>query len=83
MAERQPVEIRIDYNWCKCCYLCIEVCPQDVFERSDYIGEKGVAVPLVAHPEECVRCRLCELMCPDIAISLREIKDEKIARSGR
>ncbi|RKY26009.1 MAG: ferredoxin [Planctomycetota bacterium] len=74
--------IEIDRAWCKCCYLCISVCPADVYARSDYIGERGVAVPLVARPEKCVRCGLCELMCPDMAVTVRDKTDKPRKKSG-
>lgn len=78
---KPPAEIKINLEWCKCCCICIEVCPVRVYTRSDYVGGKGSAIPLVAHPEKCIRCSLCELMCPDMAISVRD--DGKSASKKR
>jgi 2-oxoglutarate ferredoxin oxidoreductase subunit delta len=56
--------------WCKKCGLCHRFCPAGVFERD----ESGR--PYVAHGEKCVNCRMCELRCPDFAISV-DVKEEK------
>jgi 2-oxoglutarate ferredoxin oxidoreductase subunit delta len=73
MTEKQaPVEITINRRWCKCCYLCIAVCPTGVYTRSEKVGAKGLAEPLVTYPEKCIKCFLCELSCPDIAITVVE-----------
>ena len=60
--------IEINENLCKGCDICIEFCPVDVFENSDKLNRKGYYVPLVARPDECVDCLLCELLCPELAI---------------
>jgi 2-oxoglutarate ferredoxin oxidoreductase subunit delta len=54
------------YNrWCKGCGICIAFCPTKVLE----MGDEGKAV--VARPESCTRCQICELHCPDFAITVR------------
>ena len=60
--------IEINENLCKGCDICIEFCPVDVFENSDKLNRKGYYLPLVARPDECVYCLLCELLCPELAI---------------
>ncbi len=57
--------VRIDRSLCKACGICIAFCPKQVLEAD----EGGIAV--VAHPEECIRCRMCELRCPDFAVTVR------------
>ncbi|MCL4368742.1 MAG: ferredoxin family protein [Actinobacteria bacterium] len=66
--KRKPSEIVIYRDWCKACGICIEFCPTRVFE----VGEGGE--PIVAHPEECISCDLCELLCPDFAITLHRVE---------
>lgn len=34
-------------------------------------------MPLVAHEEKCVACRLCELMCPDLAITVTKLEEDE------
>ncbi len=74
-AKKGKFRIEINRDWCKCCYLCVAVCPQGVFARSDKVGQKGKAEQLVEHPENCVGCSLCQLSCPDIAITITEIAE--------
>jgi len=57
-----PVVLEIDL--CKACGICIEICPDEVFDR-DKLG-----YPVLARPEECSQCLLCELHCPDFALEV-------------
>jgi len=57
-------DIRVNLNWCKGCGICIEVCPMDVY-KADKNGK-----PIIVQPEICIWCELCEMYCPDFAISL-------------
>jgi len=57
--------VRLDLELCKACGVCVEVCPPKVFDR-DRLGE-----PVVARPEDCTQCLICELHCPDFAIEVR------------
>jgi len=54
-------EIIINRDWCKGCGVCIHFCPKEVLEKDPF--DKVV----VAHPENCICCRLCELRCPELA----------------
>ncbi len=58
-------QVDLDLTLCKACGICIELCPEKVFDR-DKVGN-----PVVARPEECTSCLLCELHCPDFAIEVR------------
>lgn len=75
------VEIEIDEELCKGCGLCIMFCPRKVFERSEELNKKGVFPPKVVRGEECVKCRLCELICPDFAVAI--MKEEESHGTGR
>jgi 2-oxoglutarate ferredoxin oxidoreductase subunit delta len=39
-----------------------------VFEKSDKLNRKGYYLPVVTDEDQCVGCRLCELLCPEFAI---------------
>ena len=57
--------VQLDLELCKACGVCIELCPDKVFDR-DKLG-----YPVLARPEDCSQCLLCELHCPDFAIEVR------------
>ena len=52
---------RVHHFLCTRCGYCVEVCHQHVLEMTD----RGL---LVAHPERCGGCALCEDLCPEGAI---------------
>ncbi|MBN1541306.1 4Fe-4S binding protein [candidate division KSB1 bacterium] len=65
VAVAGKIEIRINEAWCKGCAICVEFCPQDVL-----VMENGVAQ--VCNLEACTACGLCELRCPDFAITVKK-----------
>ena len=42
---------------CKGCYICIDICPKQVYSKSDQYNLKGVCIP-VTDDEKCVKCKL-------------------------
>jgi 2-oxoglutarate ferredoxin oxidoreductase subunit delta len=62
---KKPV---INNTWCKGCGMCVDSCPKAVFEHK-YLGD----VPTVSRPNDCVACSVCELKCPDFALTLFEV----------
>jgi len=69
--------IEIKEDWCKGCRICIERCPVGALEESDQINKRGVRPPRLKKNNECNSCRLCELICPDLAITVIPDKDKK------
>ena len=65
-------------DWCKGCNICIDRCPLNALEESDRLNKKGVRPPQLKKDNKCNYCRLCELICPDLAITVipEEIKKE-------
>jgi len=62
-AVRKPAVITVNIEWCKGCEICVAFCPKDVLEM------EGGKVK-VARPDDCNKCMLCELRCPDFAITV-------------
>ena len=56
-------KIEIIEKYCKGCHICIEFCPGKVLEM------KGL-VASVKNLDACIKCKQCELRCPDFAIKV-------------
>ncbi len=56
-----------DPKWCKGCGIRVALCPKDVLAITK---EKVV----ISNPDNCIKCGLCELRCPDYAIWLEEVE---------
>ena len=60
--------------------LCVRYCPCDVLEMSEEINAKGYHPPRAKNPDQCVACRLCELLCPEFCIYV--VEDEANQTGG-
>lgn len=65
--KKKSIRITLDYKSCKRCGICHGFCLQNVFT----LAKDGS--PVVSQPESCTYCRLCDLRCPDFAITLEVI----------
>ena len=70
--KKNPFIIHLNRKWCKGCYICFEVCPKKVFEKSPEVTEKGFQPVVVARSDLCTRCLQCEMLCPDLAINVEK-----------
>jgi indolepyruvate ferredoxin oxidoreductase, beta subunit len=57
--------IEIRETWCKGCEICVMVCPQSCLQMNS--AKKAV----VTKADACIRCMLCEWLCPDLAVEVR------------
>ncbi len=64
MARQKLKEIVINREWCKGCAICVKLCPKQVLELD------SVGTATMVRPEDCIVCMLCELRCPDLAITV-------------
>lgn len=69
--------IEVKDDWCKGCNICIDRCPVNALEESDKLNRRGVRPPKLKEENECNYCRLCELICPDLAITVIPEDDDK------
>ena len=67
----------ISIERCKGCSLCVTVCPKDVLEIAGEVSPKGYFPAYQARPEDCIYCATCCRMCPDVAITITELSEEK------
>lgn len=70
--KKAAKEIIIDDQFCKGCNLCLEVCPRKVFARSAKRSRAGYSMPQATGEKKCSVCFLCEMTCPDLAITVIE-----------
>ena len=77
MVDEAPAHlVALDLELCKACGICIDLCPDDVFDR-DTLG-----FPVVARADDCTSCLLCELHCPDFAIEVQRRAAKKPAKGA-
>lgn len=72
-------KITIDRERCKGCYICIEVCPNDLIEVDTALNDKGYAPALFTEntnedEKGCTGCTQCALVCPEVAIEVYRAK---------
>ena len=74
MAKKAKA-IVVDPKMCKGCHICISVCPHGVLRKSEAVDNRGFYLPRVVDIEACIVCKLCEMECPDFAISVAAIDE--------
>lgn len=65
--------VAVDFDICIADGVCIEVCPEEVFEWVEYPGHPASdkkAAP--AREDKCIECMACETDCPVVAIKIFE-----------
>jgi 2-oxoglutarate ferredoxin oxidoreductase subunit delta len=68
---------QIEFERCKGCGLCVEVCPKKVLELTTEVNAKGYFPAYQARPQDCVFCTTCCIMCPDVAIMITKTPEEE------
>ncbi|HXG31713.1 MAG TPA: ferredoxin family protein [Thermodesulfobacteriota bacterium] len=62
-ARGKLVTITLNQRFCKGCEICVEICPNKCLEMEG-------PYPVVRDINLCSKCMLCELECPDFAITI-------------
>lgn len=69
---QKQTRILIDEESCKGCSLCLQVCPRKVFSAGKKRNRAGYQIPEVTEANNCTQCLLCELTCPDLALTVEK-----------
>lgn len=67
-AAARAFRVEVNPSWCKGrgCGICVRVCPEEVLAFGP--DDRATA----ASPDRCTGCQLCQLLCPDFAVVVRE-----------
>ncbi|MDB5600776.1 MAG: Ferredoxin [Xanthobacteraceae bacterium] len=60
----------VSQSRCISCHACVLACPQNVFDSVPH------APPVIARPDACQTCFLCELYCPADALYVSPLAHE-------
>jgi 2-oxoglutarate ferredoxin oxidoreductase subunit delta len=71
MASKKAYSVEINRSYCKSCGLCYWICPTKTIIKGKY--DK----PEIPDQTKCIGCLQCERICPDFAINVVEIVEEK------
>lgn len=66
--------VEIDREGCKGCNLCVEACPKDVLSLHTEVNSKGYHYAFMKHPDECIGCGDCAVVCPDTCITVYRVR---------
>lgn len=53
---------------CKSCGLCVAACPKQTLSIGGNLNAQGYACVEQSRPRDCVKCNICRIVCPDVAI---------------
>ncbi len=71
-SARSPgAKVTVNEALCKRCGICTAFCPVNVFVEDEF------GLPIVTHPEKCIKCMLCVVRCPDFAVEVEPLKEEE------
>ena len=66
----------VDAERCKGCELCVVACPMKVLALSGEVNGKGYRYVMMTHPDSCIGCASCGIICPDSCIVVYRQKFE-------
>lgn len=66
--------VEIDREVCKGCSICVEACTRAVLSLHGKVNSKGYHYAYMEHPEGCIGCSDCAIVCPDTCITVYRMK---------
>ncbi len=74
-TTQNKFEVELDYEACKECGYCRDVCKKEVFDQGDDFNVKGYRPMKARNQENCIGCMLCFYNCPDFCIEIKELNN--------
>ena len=56
--------------------MCIDQCDSGVLSTSKNRNAKGYLATEASDPDSCIGCMRCEMICPDMAITVEDVDNE-------
>jgi tetrahydromethanopterin S-methyltransferase subunit A len=69
------IRVKMDLERCIGCGMCVDVCPERVFELRERDGRK---LSKIVAEDRCFACRACEMRCPERAIQITGYEIRKV-----
>ncbi|MFX1339220.1 MAG: ferredoxin family protein [Promethearchaeota archaeon] len=66
------MKFKVVEEYCKGCGYCINICPKKILRESNHLNSKGYVIPEILDLDECINCKKCELICPEMAITVEK-----------
>jgi len=70
-------QVQVLKDRCKGCRFCIEFCPRHTLRESSEFNSKGYHPIYADSNNDCLDCGLCEMLCPEFAISVVPAEEEE------
>ena len=70
MEDKPLISVNIERALCKQCGFCVAFCPRKVLAMRDNY-------PTVVDIESCTACLLCDMLCPDFAVTVVDRREPK------
>jgi len=67
--KRNSLKVAVYKDWCKSCGICSAFCLTGAITRDE------AGYPQI-DPGKCIACGMCEMRCPDFAITVEKKKEE-------
>ncbi|MFA5060765.1 MAG: 4Fe-4S dicluster domain-containing protein [Candidatus Pacearchaeota archaeon] len=64
------VSLEINVERCKGCGLCVSHCLNNILEMGNDTNQNSYNYPQLIEPEQCVGCRNCYTICPDVCFKI-------------
>jgi 2-oxoglutarate ferredoxin oxidoreductase subunit delta len=68
LYQEQGQMLCLQFERCKGCDLCINICPKKVLEKSETLNRNVQYPPTISGEKKCTFCKMCQYVCPDFSI---------------